>query len=520
MPTTTFATLRQKVIKKLYAARYPIVGTTTSNSDSRTLVKDSSLSPAAQIEDFIEVWIFVTEQPTETPTTGITVTGSHNTTVTDLTVSSTTLLLAGDGIQVTVSSVTETMRITSVDDSTGLTVVRGIQGSTAVSMSGSEAVTVVGPKVQEAARVTDVSFSGSNSQLTVAPGFSASLLNDTDYELHYHFFPTQIEDKINEILENLRRPIYLPLTLVTDGDMESTGTGDWLAARDSGGAGVPTLAKNTSATFVLHGRRALALTTLTDNVRGRAESNVDIFLPPDTVVFASADVYIPSGATAKFSLRDVTNGADIETAESAASGFVHFEFTGTLPSTCEQVEVWLEGPTAATTTYWGSVQILPADRVVYDYPGTLEWSEDFDKVFYFPRGTGLIASTDDLAFKIFEGSQRLWSPAEILRDETAVVPFRFELKKGNVNRPIFVGGNVDYDILSANSDTTNAPEDIVVALSYADLLDAWAQEDLTDDKFAAAQIKMAKAENVRRLLGPRMRHFWQPKGRVHGTRSR
>ena len=62
MPTTTLSTLRQKVIKKLYAARFPIVGTTTSDSDSLTLIKDTQLSPAAQIEDFIEVWVYIAEQ--------------------------------------------------------------------------------------------------------------------------------------------------------------------------------------------------------------------------------------------------------------------------------------------------------------------------------------------------------------------------------------------------------------------------------------------------------------------------
>ena len=228
MPTTTFATLRQKVIKKLYAARFPIVGTTTSDSDSLTLIKDTQLSPAAQIEDFIEVWVYIAEQAAATAS-GSTVVGAHNTTVTTLAVTDGTDFTVGDGIQVTVSSVTETMRVTAIA-SNNLTVVRGIQSSTAVSMSGGETVSIIGPSIQESARVTDIAFDGSNSQLTVAPGFSASVVSGTNYELHYHFYPKHIEDKINEILENIRRPIYLPLTLVTDGDMESTGTGDWTAA--------------------------------------------------------------------------------------------------------------------------------------------------------------------------------------------------------------------------------------------------------------------------------------------------
>ncbi len=521
MPITTWKTLRQKVAKKLYAARFPVVSVTTSDSDSRTLVKDVVLSPAAQIEDFVEAWIIVAEQAASIAASpAVVFTASSDTTDVSFVVDDTTGLLAGDAIQFTVGSVTETARITSVDSGTTLTVVRAIQGSTAVTVAGTEAITIIGPAVGEIARVTDVDFSGSNSQLTVAPGFSGSLLSGTDYEVHYKFYPNHVRDKANEILENVRRPIYLPLTLVTDGDMESTGVGDWNATRDGGGGADPVIAKVATSTFVLHGRRVLSVPTVASTVRGRAESNVAIFLPPDTMVFCAADVYIPALTTAKFTLRDVTNGADIETAESAASGFVHFEFTATLPSTCEEVEVWLETPTASTTTHWGSVQLLPANRVVYDYPGTLEWSEDLDKVFYFPRGTGLVASTDDNAFKIFEGRQRLWSHVEHIRDETAVVPFRLQLKKGNVNKPLFIGGNVDFDTLTNDSDTTNAPEDIIVNLTYADLLDAWAQEDLANDKFEAAAAKTNRAESVRRMLGPRMLHFWKAKGRVHGTRGR
>jgi hypothetical protein len=515
MPTTTLATLRQKVIKKLYAARFPIVGTTTSDSDSLTLIKDTQLSPAAQIEDFIEVWVYIAEQPAATAS-GSTVDGVHNTTVTTLAVTDGTDFTVGDGIQVTVSSVTETMRVTAIA-SNNLTVVRGIQSSTAVSMSGGETVNIVGPAVQESARVTDVAFDGTNSQLTVAPGFSASVVSGTDYELHYHFYPKHIEDKINEILENLRRPIYLPLTLVTDGDMESTGTSDWTAAASTGTA--PALAKSTTVGRVLHGRRALSITANADATNSFARS-LSIDVSENRSVFVVADVYITASDKAKITLRDVTNGADIETAESVATGFVHFEFTATVPTDCEDIQVWLESPVASDVTYWSSVQLLFTNRQVYDYPSALEWSEDFDKIFYYPHGSALTNSGEDLSFEPFGKPAQVWSPADIIRDETAVVPFRIQLKKGTINKPIFVGGNIDYDTLSADTDTTNAPEDIVINLTYADLLDAWAQEDISDDKFQAAQVKMAKAENVRRLLGPRMRHFWKPKGRVHGTRGR
>ena len=518
MPTTTLKTIRQKVAKKIYAARFPIVSTTTSDSDSLTIVKDTVLSPAAQIEDFIETWIFVAEQATAVDSeTNINEGAQFSATDVTLTVGDGTKFTVGDGIQFSATSTPsgEICRVTAIAPN-DLTVVRGIQSTTATTHENADNVFIVGPKVGEVARVTDVSFSGSNSQLTIAPGFTASLVSGTDYEIHYKFYPVHIRDKINEILENVRRPIYLPLTLVTDGDMESTSTSDWTAAATTGTT--PTLAKGT--TNVLHGRRSLTITASSDATNSFAKS-ASMFLSPSTAVFVSADVFITSGDKAKISLIDVTNSnAEIETAESVTTGWVHLRFIDTIPSNCEEVQVWLESPVASDVTYWGSVQLLPIDLQVYDFPSTLEWGEDFRSVFYWPTGTGLTGSGEDNSFRTFGQVKKTWSPAGTVRDETAVVPFRVELKRGNINEALYVGGAIDFSTLADDTDTTNAPEDIIVNLTYADLMDAWAQEDIADDKFQAAQVKMSKADNIRRLLGPRMRQFWEPQGRITGTRGR
>ncbi len=511
MVTTTLKTLRQKVAKKIYAARFPIVSTTTSDSDSLTLVIDTLLSPAAQIEDFIEAWIFVAEQPTKIDSgKNINEGGEYSATDTTLTMEASHGIIVGDGIQIE----SEILRVTAVDTN-DLTVVRGIQSTIAATHADGTDVYIIGPAVGEVARVTDVGFSGSNSQLTVAPGFTASLVSGTDYEVHYKFYPVHIRDKINEILENVRRPIYLPLTLVTDGDMESTGTSDWTAAASTGTA--PALAKGT--TNVLHGRRSLTITASSDATNSFAKS-ASMFLSPSTAVFVSADVFITGGDKAKLTLYDVTNSAEIETAESVTTGWVHLRFIDTIPSNCEEIQVWLESPVASDVTYWNSVQLLPVDLQVYDFPSTLEWGEDFRSVFYWPTGTGLSGTGEDNSFRTFGQVKKAWSPAGIVRDETAVVPFRIELKRGNINEALYVGGAIDFSTLSDDTDTTNAPEDIIVNLTYADLMDAWAQEDIADDKFQAAQVKMSKANNIRRLLGPRMRQFWAPQGRITGTRGR
>ena len=515
MPTTTLKTIRQKVAKKIYAARYPVVSTTTSDANSLTLVVDAVLSPAAQVEDFIEAWIFVAEQAAAVDSgTNINEGGQFSSTDVTLTVQDGTKFTVGDGIQFSSGSTAsgEICRVTAISTN-NLTIVRGIQSTTASTHEDGDNVFIIGPAIGEIARVTDVSFSGSTSQLIVAPGFSASLVSGTDYEVHYKFYPNHVRDKANEILENVRRPILLALTLVPDGDLEADGTSEWVAA---GTGGTPTLAKDTST--VLHGRKTLSVTNDGATTRGFAKSG-SMYLSPSTSVLVAADVYITPGDSAKMTLIDVTNSnAVIGTAASVTSGWVHLEFMAEIPSDCEEVQVWLESVAVSDVTFWGSVQTLPTARVIFDYPDTLEWAEDFDKVFYFGRGAGLTATGEDNSFKVFEGPKKLWSPAEIVRDETAVVPFRIQIKKRGVTQALYVGGFVDYSILTNDTDTTNAPEDIVVNLTYADLMDAWAQEDIANDKFEAAQAKSKKAESIRRLLGPRMMHFWKAKGRVHGTR--
>ena len=138
-------------------------------------------------------------------------------------------------------------------------------------------------------------------------------------------------------------------------------------------------------------------------------------------------------------------------------------------------------------------------------------------MFYFPRGHGLVATGESNSYAIFEGAAEKWGEADVIRDETAIVPFRVELKRGSIDQALYVGGYLDYATLTADADTTYAPEDIVVNLAFADMMDAWGQDDLSLGKIEEANAKMAKAENVRRMLGPRMMHFWKPKGRVHGT---
>src|SRR3989304_5750925 len=140
-----------------------------------------------------------------------------------------------------------------------------------------------GPVLGTIVRVTNTSFSGSNSALTIAPAFSAALLTGIDYELHYKYHPNYIEFLIDEILGNLENPYYSPLPLITDGDMENAPATSFTGSN-------ATLANET--TTVLHGRKALKITATAAN--GHAQSAI-VNLPNSTQVLFAADVFITSG---------------------------------------------------------------------------------------------------------------------------------------------------------------------------------------------------------------------------------
>ena len=148
-PTTTRATIRQNIIKKLYSTHHPIVGVTTAagaNDDPTSLsaVIDSILAPSGQTEDFNHSFIYIASKAT------------------------------------------------------------------------------TGPAIGTVVRVINTSFNGSNTYLNIAPNFSALLKLGETYEIHYKFHPSVINNKINEILENIRGFVLVPLSgLIINGIFNS-----------------------------------------------------------------------------------------------------------------------------------------------------------------------------------------------------------------------------------------------------------------------------------------------------------
>ena len=493
-PSRARQDLRLDVLKKLDPVSEPKSSACTSDADSLTVLKDTILAPAAQAEDFMGDWLYVRSTP-DGVASGSTVDGAHNTTTTTLAVTAGTDFLVGDAIRIVVSSVVEISRVTGISTN-DLTVVRAIQGSTAVSMSGGEAVLIVGPAIGEIRRVVNVDFSGTTSQLTVAPGFSGSLVDTQQYERHRKVRPSLINDKLDVILGLLRQNVLLPVTAVTDGDMETSGVTNWTAA---GTGGTPTLAKDT--TNVRRGRFSLSITNDGSTTLGYAKS-VSINLNGSTICTVAADAFITAGDAARLTFYDVTNSAVIGTAmKSDETGWVHLEHIFTVPATCEQVQVWLESQAASDVTYWDHVHVWPVSDQGIELPTFLEYTYDLKELFYLPVGASLEGASNTNAYRINESTPQLYGHYQKDQDDTGVVPARFYITGRQPSNALWIKGRKAYPTFSGATDalkdvdTTVAHKDVVANMTAAAILD-----DLALDATEAEKPQLSEQLQIKALL--------------------
>src|SRR3990172_8979904 len=219
--TTILKAIRQAIAKKLYSPSYPIVSLTTG-AGTPTSIVDTVLAAASQSEDFVRAWVYC---PTATYGTPVTTVEALDSSETGVAVNDGISLTAGDYVMVEGEIMLVTNKVANA-----LLVTRGVLGSIAVAhatnLSLRQLVTTsvaVSGTLGPTARVTNTSFSGSSSSLTTAPAFAAALGVNTEYELHYKFHPRAVRDKVNEILQNMRRDVWLPFAgSITDGDMEAS----------------------------------------------------------------------------------------------------------------------------------------------------------------------------------------------------------------------------------------------------------------------------------------------------------
>ena len=246
-----------------------------------------------------------------------------------------------------------------------------------------------------------------------------------------------IKDGINDALRQLRYVHRAPLTMVTEGDMDASGTTNWTATN-------ATLSKVTN-TNAREGARSLRV--LATAAAGQAQSDT-IFVDPTN---ASAWFYLARVradiGTARFIPYDVTNSANISLTTDndwTLRGWGWLGGSFTLPATCEALAARLVSVANADDTYWDSVIMLPVGAKEAQLPSWIIRADDYRRAFNLPADPNR-----DLA------GITSYRTDDYVQDDPSSPNTQFWLRlDGGIYQPVGFEGARPYDVLSADADTT------------------------------------------------------------------
>lgn len=341
---------------------------------------------------------------------------------------------------------------------------------------------VVGGSGNQATHVTRAGFAPSTGTWTLSPALGAAPNSATVWFL-YGLTRDDILEAVNRVLDRLYMPAYLPLTMVTDGDMESSTTSDWTTVSGA------TLSKVTTAARVLTGQRSLRIQTTATN-SGAASANIRVH--EDEVLLVSAAIMCDTGSC-QLDVRDVTNSATITpTVTVDQEAFTEVRNMYTVPTGCEEVSIRFLSQTATSDIYVNWVVVLSTTRGWIDLPSTIEDSMFLDApgLWELPLG---FASEVSYSYIPLSAPFEPYPHPIAWRDYVGANSHRLTLPT-HVQRPLFMKFNRSYPALTLDADTTAAPETLVVAGALADLFHKLANRVRSDK---------AKADYLARMLQAR-----------------
>ena len=251
---------------------------------------------------------------------------------------------------------------------------------------------------------------------------------------------------INQVLRNLRYRRQSLLTLVTDGDMETSGTTNWTASNC-------TLTKSTTASAIGHGAQALNAANTAAN--GYARS---VLFPTGAsqTYEVRADVRITSG-TAHLVAYDETNSAEIQSENTDDLDQRSMGFSFTTPGTCLSLSVRLKGAEASADITWDNVSLRPQGARVMDLPSWVDRPTAVEGLVYYLPASG--HGSGDL----FRSMQHYPLRGAVISDLTGATAYRVRYSRSvSSDAALWVEGLSAYGELSAITDTTVADEYLVV----------------------------------------------------------
>lgn len=254
-----------------------------------------------------------------------------------------------------------------------------------------------------------------------------------------------IIDAINETLRNIYYETRAPLTLVTDGDMETSGVGSWTASN-------ATLSKVATAGNFEDGTQGLRV--LATAATGYAQS-ATILVDPDLSPTWRVRVRVRADiGTARLIAYDVTNSANIDTVDwtSRGAGVINLQFA--LPTTCEALAFRLMGVANADDCYFDNCLAAPQSFSEFQLPEWVVSADQVRHVYWAPWETAETNRADQRQLTRLGG----W---RVLPDASNPIGM-FTLDLGALTTGLlYVEALRPYSALTLDADTTFCPRELL-----------------------------------------------------------
>ena len=315
--------------------------------------------------------------------------------------------------------------------------------------------------VGEVRRVSSYSVGVS---VTASRGFTNSTTTTQSYGIYQGVPPARVATQkgiveyINDTLRSLLHRELTLITLVTDGDMETSGTANWTASNAS-------VTKVALAVLVEHkGGLGKYVLGVANTVANGYATTATMWAGSGRTFSVIAECYCKIG-TAKLQLWDATNSAEIESKTSDQTDWRYIYLEGLIPATCESVQVRLIGVESNASIYWDNVSLLAEGARRFNLPTTLINSLAVEEFEMWSGGTGTASSSADAAD--YEIDERQSTPVfwwRIIDDATGANRWRVEIDPTVPNdRMLLMRSLRPFAELSADTDATDANADLVLA---------------------------------------------------------
>lgn len=334
-------------------------------------------------------------------------------------------------------------------------------------------------------QITPSGYAPTTGILTVGGAWPTGPSSGVTYEIYTTFDPTQWNTIIDDALARLRFRTRTPLTLCTDGDMETSADANWTESS-------ATDAKLTTGAFVF-GTQALTVTNTGAN--GYVQSD-NIPCNPSDSFTVWAD-YQATAGTARLRLWDVTNSSSIAVDTGTDAGLNNeggmIMVSGTTNATTRNVAVRLIGDEATAIINWDNVIVMRSGRRRYPIP---TWITERDQIVDFLQRHG--NRPNEYQYTSVQ------PPVDVEDDWSAVNTFVVVLSSGSPH-PIYIEAMRPYSALATDATTTTCP------LEFAKYAVAWeAYLRLSPDVEVMVNQRahaIKKAEIARRLTELTRRHM-------------